>query len=85
MSEYTLILTNQLTPPSQPTPVIMFTKVRGRSPDGFRWEGGGLALLEEDCDSDRNAKVVEKNYIDYSVGGEGRKTSAGVVCAGSLC
>ena len=90
MSEYTLILTNQLTPPSQPTPVIMFTKARGRSPDGFRWEGGcsprgGLALLEDDCDSDLKAKVVEKNYVDYSVGGEGRRTSAGVVCAGSLC
>ena len=46
---------------------------------------GGLALLEDDCDSDRKAKVVEKNYVDYSVGGEGRRTSAGVVCAGSLC
>ena len=84
MSEYILILTNQLTPPSQPMPVIMFTKVRGRSRDGFRWEGG-LALLEYDCDSDRKATVVEKNCFHYSVGGEGRRTSAGVVCAKSLC
>ena len=39
--------------------------------------GGGLALLEDDCDSDRKAKVVEKNYVDYSVGGEGRRTTLG--------
>ena len=66
-------------------PVIMFTKARGRSLDGFRWEGGGLALLEDDCGSGRKATLLEKNYVDYSVGGEGRRTSAGVVCAESLC
>ena len=46
---------------------------------------GGLTLLEDDCGSDRKATVVEKNYVDYSVGGEGRRTSAGVVCVKSLC
>ena len=36
MSKYTLILTNQLTPPSQPMPMIMLSKAKWRSPDGFR-------------------------------------------------
>ena len=37
----------------------------------------GLALLEDDCDSGRKVKVAEKNYVDYSVGGEGRRTTLG--------
>ena len=50
---------------------------------GSEWRGG-LALLEYDCDNDRKATFVEKNWFHYSVGGEGRRTSAGVVCAESL-
>ena len=46
---------------------------------------GGLALLEDDCGGGPMATLVEKNYVDYSVGGEGRRSSAGVVCAESLC
>ena len=38
---------------------------------------GGRALLEDDCDSGRKVKVAEKNYVDYSVGGEGRRTTLG--------
>ena len=45
----------------------------------------GLAFLEDDCGISRKATLMEKNYVDYSVGGEGRRTSAGVVCAVSLC
>ena len=38
---------------------------------------GGGALLGDDCDSGRKVKVAEKNYVDYSVGGEGRRTTLG--------
>ena len=74
MSKYTLILTNQLMPPSQPMPMIMLSKAKWRSPDGFRW--GGCSPRRY-CDSGRKVKVAEKNYVDYSVGGEGRRTTLG--------
>ena len=39
--------------------------------------GGGGCSPKDDCGSDYKAKVVEKNYVDYSVGGEGRRTTLG--------
>ena len=59
-------------------------KSKGVKP-GWVQMAGGLDLLGDNCDSDRKATVVEKIYVDYCVGGEGRSTSAEVVCAGSLC
>ena len=47
--------------------------------------GGGDVLLEDDRDSGRKVKVEKNNCVDSGVGGEGRRTSAGMVSAGRLC
>ena len=40
-----------------------------------RWVqmGGGACSPKDDGGSDRKTKVVEKNYVDYGVGDEGRR------------
>ena len=47
--------------------------------------GRGDVLVEDDRDSGLKVKVEKNNCVDSGVGGEGRRTSAGMVSGGRLC